>query len=304
MLTCEYVSKRLSCYFDGTLKASLSEQITRHVDTCQSCQRELEAIKAISAAIKEKEILPVTDEFRSKLHMSLISASLDNETERIPSRLSRPIWWTSFSAVIVCCLLMVVILNRPDVSNGFDLITADTNDLNGSETMDEAGLNIKVGLDAPEEKNEISLNASETTNKAALGSNDAVASIQEREDFRDIGVESQEDMMLADEEPGMSPKNEAPTASGGGAPAYEARRDVIRFKAANEADLQAAYGAAAAYCSLSRIDDGYEGMVKSESIEDLIDALEAVDDSAVSTTFAEEKSESDEERYIYVHLAL
>ena len=304
MLKCKYVSKQLSLYFDNELDAALSEQITQHIDACPSCRQELNAIKAVSSMFKEQEVLPVTDEFKNKLHMNLVNVSIEKSP---PAWFMKPVWRTSFAAAVMCVLLVVVlssIVNAPGVkiphTIGFD--TADESQINNSSAIQ----NIKP-----------------SDSMKGLGREDessyappslAVTEIQEQ--VSDSIMSGEYDMAAVESNsilpaPGESsvlpapPKEHTESSSGGsGAPTalepdYEsAPQCTISFTAKSEVDLQTAYDVVAVYCNLSATSTGYEGTVDGELVPDLIKELEAVDGSAlnveIDTTY----------EFVYIYLIL
>lgn len=114
MPSCKKVESLLSSYFDGELDSHARHQVEEHLKDCAHCREQLEAIRAMSRAFEEFDVLEVTDEFRDRLHLSLTAAAREQKAQADTratwySRLPRWLFdWRTFSAAAACLLLVVV----------------------------------------------------------------------------------------------------------------------------------------------------------------------------------------------------
>ncbi len=127
MLSCNKVSKLLSQYYDGQLNADMCKQIAEHLDWCDACQRELEAIRAVSEGLKGLCEIEPSKEFAASLHTRLLQAAREKrESEAAGAALwfyRIPAWlrdWRVYSAAAACLLALFVLGNDISKNNYSD----------------------------------------------------------------------------------------------------------------------------------------------------------------------------------------
>lgn len=66
-MNCNWTDARMSSYLDGELDGAEMRKVRAHVDSCENCRVEFEALKAAKTAIEELPVYELPDGFEEAL---------------------------------------------------------------------------------------------------------------------------------------------------------------------------------------------------------------------------------------------
>jgi len=104
-MDCQWVDKNLEAIFSDALAAEESRQARAHIQSCEHCRKEVQALIAIDPVIK-------------KYFQAQLSRALRAGGAPAVSRRGRPAWGVRVAAVAIVAIVLVVLLRTPQVNNG------------------------------------------------------------------------------------------------------------------------------------------------------------------------------------------
>ena len=126
-LTCSEVSNLLDEYCDGQLNNEVSMQVAKHLESCEKCEADVRATKALIAAFSKMDVLEVTPEFTASLHDRLVQAAA---AQPIGDAGKRPLWylrdWRIYASAVACALIVFVAAYSMNIQYGADSINVAT----------------------------------------------------------------------------------------------------------------------------------------------------------------------------------
>jgi len=97
-MTCHDVSAAIDGYLDGELNAGEAADITRHLDACESCRRQFEERKALSALLRQMPYYDAPSQLQSTISRTQNSLSARRRVQT----------WMAAAAVVVVAAGSVV----------------------------------------------------------------------------------------------------------------------------------------------------------------------------------------------------
>ena len=104
-MDCQWVDKNLESIFSDDLAAEEGRQARAHIQSCEHCRKEMQALIAIDPVIK-------------KYFQAQLSRALRAGDAPAVSRRGRPAWGVRVAAVTIVAIVLVVFLRTPQVNNG------------------------------------------------------------------------------------------------------------------------------------------------------------------------------------------
>jgi hypothetical protein len=93
MKECDTLRDDLKAYADGELGSSRSQEIERHLHSCEECREEVAAMNRISHEFFERESKAESDSLNPALRARILAGLPDLQTQTTPSRTALWKWW-------------------------------------------------------------------------------------------------------------------------------------------------------------------------------------------------------------------
>ena len=120
-MRCRKVRSFLSTYCRDELTPEVAGDITRHVDTCSSCRREMEAFRAVNRMLTQQPSLKTGEEFSAKLFARIAGENFSEKRTKayLPGRI--PLMGASRLAVVAATAVVVLLVGTGlNISHQFD----------------------------------------------------------------------------------------------------------------------------------------------------------------------------------------
>ena len=98
----------LSAFMDGELSVAQTQQVRRHLKSCEACQRQLVDLQATDGLIKNLGPLEPSKGFERRFWDKVADLEVSRQT-RWWERYSRPAWRPALAAGLVCCVIAGVL---------------------------------------------------------------------------------------------------------------------------------------------------------------------------------------------------
>ncbi|OGS43064.1 MAG: hypothetical protein A2539_09245 [Elusimicrobia bacterium RIFOXYD2_FULL_34_15] len=106
-MVCRDVEKKLFLYFTGNLEERKMKYIKKHIDSCESCAKELVLVKEMMESLKSYQIQALPAGYESELHQKMVKVNQEmRHKELLKGYFVFPKF--KFAAAAVCLLLVAV----------------------------------------------------------------------------------------------------------------------------------------------------------------------------------------------------
>ncbi|WP_157950038.1 anti-sigma factor family protein [Vallitalea okinawensis] len=188
-MNCNEIRDLISLYIDDELNTTEQIQFEEHIASCEACKYELEMLKEIVGTLNETEITPLPNDFHEDLMEKIHEIERENheikeQNNKFVSFLSQ-LFKKKFmvpAVSIACIMLLLVVARNPLIMNDGLMVEKAEKSTNKMAAYDTAALEESAEESKADNKSDMPMAASETTNAASM----------KNESKEDIHVDSEE----------------------------------------------------------------------------------------------------------------
>ena len=103
-MRCEEIRGIISLYIDNELNEQDSNEVERHLQICEECNREYEDFLTIKKLLSETPQIQRPEYFKEELHEKLLKAVSDQKTKKVKKKIN----WRIFSGIAAAVFLLII----------------------------------------------------------------------------------------------------------------------------------------------------------------------------------------------------
>jgi anti-sigma factor RsiW len=108
-MTCQEARRLLDAHADRELDPSIDREVADHLERCEECAREMERIRALKAAVKDRATyLQAPDALHRRIEAAIRASTPDMPADRAPAR--RNARWVSVVAPAAIAAILALVL--------------------------------------------------------------------------------------------------------------------------------------------------------------------------------------------------
>ena len=124
-MRCHSCRDNLSAFLDGELSVEVTARVEEHLEGCDSCRRELEALRGIDTALDALGDLEPVSDFTERVLRRIAAEGEGEKAVRVhaPARGRRVTWKMAASLAAAACIAAAVLVTLHLAGNGGDVVT-------------------------------------------------------------------------------------------------------------------------------------------------------------------------------------